>query len=276
MSLYKKFLKYCGTIFTVLILSACAHGPSQIPIGRLSATDKIGVISIAADYARLGHVGMTLFNNEHYYVPLGDFGLDSKIETDTLDSLKGSSVKVVSVTYDRNTLLRTYNTHDLDSSMLIKPLWFKSDLSIIRDDLLGIAKKNNVGYLVVVTKAVCPDTFGQSNQNLNGFGLYNGRYASGRIFGGHANNVTMAYMCIEASLLDSITGDVIATRRVTPTGTEKGAAPALAVAYWTKSLSDIPRDQQDHIVGAFRKMSAAVVPTIAALLNISVNSQSLQ
>lgn len=275
----ERIARLAAVFSSAMILSSCASMPRVVPEGGSSLNKRIGVISIAADYARFGHVGMTVFNNEHHYSRLDEFDLDTKIEAGILNLKLDKKVALSPLVFDRQALYRAYNTRDLDASMLFKPLVFEADLGRIQNDLVRIAASNSVEQLLLVTKAVCPDGFGKTAQSLNGFGLYHGRYATTHRWLGGVKTpsfVTMAYLCADVTLLDLRTQEVIASRRVTKGGGYERNIPGMGFSYWVTGLDGISQEQKGAIGNAFAHLATDVPLSVASLLGVSVAERELK
>jgi hypothetical protein len=245
-------LRIVAALFLCLLVTSCAQAPDRPAKADVSAGTTIAVISMAADYARLGSIGTTVFGNEHYYAPLGDWPLDAEMEAEITRSSQAAGPKLVQVSYDRSALFRAYNTRDLDAPMSQRPLAVKGDLQLIRAELAAIAERAGAQRLLLVTKAVCPDPIGGTNQPLNGFGVYFGRIRPESAFAlgpGTWRTGTRAYLCADIVLFDPGKGETLASRRVLY---DKRTIPTYPLSGFTKSLSDIPDAWRNEILTAFR------------------------
>jgi hypothetical protein len=244
--------------FVALAVTSCATAPDRPAKSDVSAATTIAVVSMAADYARLGLVGKTVFGNEHYYAPLDKWGLDDQIEDEIMASAQGLGPKLIRASYDRSALFRAYNTRDLEAPIMQRPLAFKSDLELIRGDLTSIAQKAGADRLLIVAKAVCSDAIGATNQPLNGFGIYFGRIKPpSAIFSGPGawRTGARAYLCADVVLYDPGKGETLASRRVSAPGQ---TLPNNVVSGFTKSLSDIPEAWRNEILTAFKLLASYV------------------
>ena len=266
-------------LFAWLVLCAalCAQAQQTPANEQLAGVKAIGVVSMAADYARMGFIGKTVFSNEHHYGPLDDWKLDEQIEADLLKQ-QDLLPPLKALVYDRALLFRAYEARDLHGPLADRPRVLKLNLPLIHDELAKVAQTGGVDLLLLVVKGVCGDSIGRTNQPLNGFGIYFGPRAVSSPWrgpGSWPSGVT-AYLCADMLLFDPRKAEVLASRIVTHQGTwvqgflsATGPMPQNPVDFFPTDLKQMSEEHKRQIAATFSLFASYVAPSVRKFLGSS-------
>lgn len=144
-----------------LLLVGCAVAP------KLADNDKakiktVAVVSLIGEKFHRVHVGFMVLNHRYSEHAIDDWKLDDNAESLASGLLTRAGYQAVPLTVDRRALLKVHTSQDH------KPL----DFDLVRDELRAATAKQPVDAIVVLTKFRGEDAISNSNQLLEGVGLY--------------------------------------------------------------------------------------------------------
>lgn len=144
-------------------LTSCAVGPRTVEKEDLSRIRTVGVISLIGDRFYSIHVGFTVFGNRRAEYPGADWRIDDIAEdvaTTTLE--RNGRYQVVRVNHKGVDLQKVH------TGSMYNPANFDAIESQVR----ALVAAQPVDALIVFTKNPNADLIAQTNQNLDGVGLY--------------------------------------------------------------------------------------------------------
>ncbi len=135
--------------FLALILSACA---SPVPSEKLTDIKSVAIISAIGDTVTFQDIGTTVFENKNEPASIASWGIDDLVTETAAARLKGR-YDVRSLNYDRSAFLNV-------------------DGSALGDIVRSAGGEEPIDAYIVVEKLRTADVIGQTNQPLEGLGLY--------------------------------------------------------------------------------------------------------
>ena len=181
-------VKYYSLVGLALcFLTACATNNIQY-ISTIKESDGIVVVSLFKDDFNNQGTGYTMFHNSKIGIPVNEWDVNGLIESTIREELKHR--------YSVITDNRFRNLFKKPASGLSG---YPNAISNKSKAALNLAMNLSARYILIVAPMELPDSYYQTNQYIEGYGLY------------HYSGQTIQYVYMEISLFDAATGDFIAT-----------------------------------------------------------------
>lgn len=198
----------------VLAITGCAVAPTSLPESPSKTLQTLGVISLIGDSLHLVRVGFIVFENRRTVHSVPSWGLDRTAAAEARNFLESAGkYKVLDLDYDA-TLLARVHSRGLGASI---------NLDAIRSELQAIVSRQPVDGLIMLTKSRGEDSVGQTNQFLEGLGLY---------ARGNDSNIAFvaAYAWYEVTVIEAKTLQPLASRvaRVNRRAPRRSPLPSLS------------------------------------------------
>lgn len=226
-------------------LAGCATAPQTLPSDRVAGIKRVAVVSVTGSEISRKFVGFTVFGNEFETRPTAAWGLDKAYEAQI-----GAAAQTV---FGAQVVNVTYTAADFARVNPPEGSW-----DAIEAPVRSLCGAHQLDALLVAAAQRSQDPFAQSNQFIQGAGVYAGRGASPRL-----------HLLSSVSLMDCRTGKVLVNqwlykdstgkfrdRLVTaPLSSEVARTP---ITDWTpdienslrQQLLELPKDAWTHTLRA--------------------------
>lgn len=179
-----------------LMLSACVS-PQRIPAEKASQFKRIGVLSLVADRFSRQYVAVTVFGNQREQQPILEWAVDEAYETQI--AAAASKVFDASSVSARDWSSRFEEVHKLNGPW-DAPVFWGPNWTVIEPVVHQYCVDNGTDALIIAARKKSDDFIGQTNQTLDGAGIY------------ARKKLSMLHVLAEVAMFDCSTGKVIASR----------------------------------------------------------------
>jgi hypothetical protein len=209
---------------TFLLISGCA-ALQPIDPEKLTAIQRIGVISLLGDEMQIKKVGTTVFNNVEKYEKVGDWKIDEYVKSVVRGEIVDNSRFVyVELTADQQALRQTY----FEKERIKKA----ADAESVKDEMKQIAHTDSIDTLVLVLRMATGDPFSDTNQYVYGYGLYHRSFLSYEQTGVYGR---MLVVVQDVKTMEEMRRRGVVAKKVVDN------------AYWTEEFARLPAGKQQYI-----------------------------
>lgn len=161
-------MRKVALILGIISLAGCASQPVSLSEEQIKSLNRVAVVSVTGNQIVRKHVGLTIFTNKETSMDVQEWKLDRYYEDQIGAAVKDiSQLELKSLRINRSELMSVYDLSPHQAPAFQKPKWDK-----VGPMLHDIAKQNNLDGIFVLVRSDSSDYIGQTNQSLNGLGIY--------------------------------------------------------------------------------------------------------
>jgi len=187
-----RYLKLVSVFLLAWALYGCVSA-IKLDQSERSAIKKIGVVALVNDFLTVDYVGLTVFNNKHFQLPM-----DPNVYLETINSTAETYLKS-----------QGYNVNILDVSNDLRKEYDGEMSRDLEFKILGIAKKNDIDTIVILHDGWC-HVASPSNRFGNRIGLRTSGHGLSRRVGMDAQQ----HVCITLDIVKINKFDKIVHSRI--------------------------------------------------------------
>ena len=200
-----------------VVITGCS-AVKPIPVEKISAINRIGVLSLLENKIRMQYVGLTVFNNFTEEIPVNEWGIDKYVIETFRDKInKGSQMKFISFNYEYEPFMKAYRTG-----------FSSKDVS---KELAEIAQVNSLDALVFVKRSIFQDPV-THDKHVSGYGIFQRSIA--------VVKRSALYLVAQATMYEVKTMEIIGEFSIYNN-------KKIDNDYFAKYFSGLPKEKKDYV-----------------------------